>query len=130
MTQDQVPAVESVQQYRQSAPAAAKMKVWSSGLLAVLALALATEPAQQQQARRPKQLGLSEPEQKYDLELSFPIDSDEATNDEGRRQRIDELIQAILSNEELVSGLNILPMVSQYYVHSLARRGQSRGPQF
>ena len=130
MTQDQVPAVESVQLYRQSAPAAAKMKVWSSGLLAVLALALATEPAQQQQARRPKQLGLSEPEQKYDLELSFPIDSDEATNDEGRRQRIDELIQAILSNEELVSGLNILPMVSQYYVHSLARRGQSRGPQF
>ena len=98
-------------------------------LLAVLALALATEPAQQQQARRPKQLGLSEAEQKYDLELSFPIDSDEATNDEGRRQRIDELIQAILSNEELVSGLNILPMVSQYYVHSLARRGQ-RGPQF
>ena len=130
MTGGQVPAVESVQQYRQSAPAAAKMKVWSSGLLAVLALALATEPAQQQQARRPKQLGLSEPEQKYDLELSFPIDSDEATNDEGRRQRIDELIQAILSNEELVSGLNILPMVSQYYVHSLARRGQSRGPQF
>ena len=126
-----MPGVESVQQYRQSAPAAAKMKVWSSGLLAVLALALATEPAQQQQqARRPKQLGLSEPEQKYDLELSFPIDSDEATNDEGRRQRIDELIQAILSNEELVSGLNILPMVSQYYVHSLARRGQSRGPQF
>ena len=108
------------------------MKVWSSGvLLAVLALALATEPAQQQQqqARRPKQLGLSEAEQKYDLELSFPIDSDEATNDEGRRQRIDELIQAILSNEELVSGLNILPIVSQYYVHSLARRGQS-GPQF
>ena len=98
-------------------------------LLAVLALALATEPAQQQQARRPKQLGLSEAEQKYDLELSFPIDSDEATNDEGRRQRIDELIQAILSNEELVSGLNILPIVSQYYVHSLARKGQ-RGSQF
>ena len=47
---------------------------------------------------------LNEPEQKYDLELSFPVDSDEATNvADGRRERIDQLIQEILSNEALVS---------------------------
>jgi len=45
---------------------------------------------------------LNEPEQKYDLELSFPVDSDEATNvADGRRERIDQLIQEILSNEAL-----------------------------
>jgi len=52
-------------------------------------------------ARQGKQLGISEPEQKYDLDISFPIDADEAVNDEGRRERIDELIQAILNDEEL-----------------------------
>ena len=46
---------------------------------------------------------LNEPEQKYDLELSFPVDSDEATNLDGRRARIDSLIQEILSNDALVS---------------------------
>ena len=52
--------------------------------------------------REPKQL--NEPEQKYDLELSFPVDSDEATNViDGRQSRIDALIQEILSNEALVS---------------------------
>lgn len=44
---------------------------------------------------------LNEPEQKYDLELSFPVDSDEATNLDGRRARIDSLIQEILSNDAL-----------------------------
>merc|ERR1712123_423852 len=44
---------------------------------------------------------LNEPEQKYDLELSFPVDSDEATNIDGRRARIDSLIEEILSNEAL-----------------------------
>jgi len=52
-------------------------------------------------ARQGKQLGISEPEQKYDLDISFPIDADEAVNDEGRRERIDELIQAILNDKEL-----------------------------
>ena len=57
--------------------------------------------------RQGKQLGLSEPEQKYDLDISFPIDADEAVNNEGRRERIDQLIQAILNDEELVSVLHI-----------------------
>jgi len=52
-------------------------------------------------ARQGKQLGISEPEQKYDLDISFPIDADEAVNNEGRRERIDELIQAILNDQEL-----------------------------
>jgi len=58
-------------------------------------------PESQPLARQGKQLGLSEPEQKYDLDISFPIDADEAVNNEGRRERIDQLIQAILNDEEL-----------------------------
>ena len=43
-----------------------------------------------------KQLS-SQPEQKYDLELSFPVDSVLATNvNDDRRARIDNLIQEIL----------------------------------
>ena len=47
---------------------------------------------------------LNEPEQKYDFELSFPVDSDEATNvKDGRRARIESLLQSILlENEALV----------------------------
>lgn len=69
-------------------------------------------------ARQGKQLGISEPEQKYDLDISFPIDADEAVNDEGRRERIDELIQAILNDEELVSVCCIfLSRFPNIYVH-------------
>lgn len=64
-------------------------------------------PESQPLPRQGKQLGLSEPEQKYDLDISFPIDADEAVNNEGRRERIDQLIQAILNDEELVSVLCI-----------------------
>jgi hypothetical protein len=55
---------------------------------------------------------LNEPEQKYDFELSFPVDSDEATNvKDGRRARIESLLQSILlENEALVRYLiNNLP---------------------
>jgi len=64
--------------------------------LAVLFLSSwAQEVVQEQKPREAKQL--NEPEQKYDLELSFPVESDEATNvDDGRRARIDSLIQEIL----------------------------------
>ena len=65
-------------------------------------------------ARQGKQLGISEPEQKYDLDISFPIDADEAVNNEGRRERIDELIQAILNDQELVSVLHISVSISQH----------------
>ena len=61
------------------------------------------ERTSESQPRQGKQLGISEPEQKYDLDISFPIDADEAVNNEGRRERIDQLIQAILNDEELVS---------------------------
>ena len=68
--------------------------------------------------RQGKQLGISEPEQKYDLDISFPIDADEAVNDEGRRERIDELIQAILNDKELVSVCCIfLSRFPNIYVH-------------
>ena len=47
----------------------------------------------------------NESEQKYDFELSFPVDSDEATNVvNGRRERIESLLQSILlDNQALVS---------------------------
>jgi len=51
---------------------------------------------QQELPREAKQLN-SQPEQKYDLELSFPVDSVLATNvNDDRRARIDNLIQEIL----------------------------------
>ena len=53
--------------------------------------------------REARQFDFGDSEQKYDLELSFPIDADEATSNDGRIERIDQLIQSILSNEELVS---------------------------
>ena len=66
--------------------------------LCVLAAVLATGLAQEvEQARSREAKQLNEGEQKYDLELSFPVESDEATNvDDGRRARIDSLIQEIL----------------------------------
>ena len=61
---------------------------------AILASSLAQE--QQELPREAKQLN-SQPEQKYDLELSFPVDSVLATNvNDDRRARIDNLIQEIL----------------------------------
>ena len=49
----------------------------------------------------------AEGEEKYQFELSFPVDSDEATNvNNGRRQRIESLLQSILlENQALVSSL-------------------------
>lgn len=79
-----------------------KMKVClAAAALVILVSNSARAQESRTKPREAKQLSLSEPEQKYDLELSFPIDSDTAINDEGRRERLDQLIQAILQNEEL-----------------------------
>merc|ERR1712047_191324 len=66
-------------------------------LLCLLGAVLASSVAQEQElAREGKQLS-SQPEQKYDLKLSFPVDSVLATNvNDDRRARIDNLIQEIL----------------------------------
>ena len=66
-------------------------------LLCLLGAVLASSVGQEQElAREGKQLS-SQPEQKYDLELSFPVDSVLATNvNDDRRARIDNLIQEIL----------------------------------
>ena len=80
------------------------MKVCLVALVILVSNQATAENERTSGGRQAKQLSLSEPEQKYDLELSFPVDSDEATNvDDGRRERIDQLIQEILSNEALVS---------------------------
>ena len=80
------------------------MKVCLVALVILVSNQATAQKDERTSARQAKQLSLSEPEQKYDLELSFPVDSDEATNvDDGRRERIDQLIQEILSNEALVS---------------------------
>ena len=63
---------------------------------------------EQSRTREREAKQLNEPEQKYDLELSFPVDSDEATNVDGRRARIDSLIQEILSDQLLVSLIYII----------------------
>merc|ERR1719466_314665 len=78
------------------------MKVSNLGLVSIILLIVCSlaEDIEQPRSREAKQL--NEPEQKYDLELSFPVESDEATNvGDGRRARIDALIQEILSNEAL-----------------------------
>ena len=61
------------------------------------AILVGSSKAQEQELpREAKQLN-SQPEQKYDLELSFPVDSVLATNvNDDRRARIDNLIQEIL----------------------------------
>lgn len=62
-------------------------------LILVTAYSLGQDVEQSQ--REGKQL--NQPEQKYDLELSFPVEGDEAINvDDGTRARIDTLIQEIL----------------------------------
>ena len=59
-------------------------------------LAGSSTAQEQELPREAKQLN-SQPEQKYDLELSFPVDSVLATNvNDDRRARIDNLIQEIL----------------------------------
>jgi len=78
------------------------MKVCLVALVILVSNHATAQENERTKGRQAKQLSLSEPEQKYDLELSFPVDSDEATNvDDGRRERIDQLIQEILSNEAL-----------------------------
>merc|ERR1711963_233350 len=77
-------------------------------LLCLLGAVLASSVGQEQElAREGKQLS-SQPEQKYDLELSFPVDSVLATNvNDDRRARIDNLIQEILlaTQDEQVNSL-------------------------
>ena len=82
-----------------------KMKVCLLALVILVSNhATAATDQQRTNQREAKQLNLlSDPEQKYDLELSFPIDSDEAENTEGRRARIEQLLQEILNDQELVS---------------------------
>ena len=82
-----------------------KMKVCLLALVILVSNHATAETHQQRtNQREAKQLNLlSDPEQKYDLELSFPIDSDEAENTEGRRARIEQLLQEILNDQELVS---------------------------
>ena len=75
--------------------------------LVMLVSNYAMADTEQLRSREREAKQLNEPEQKYDLELSFPVDSDEATNLDGRRARIDSLIQEILSNEALVSEICI-----------------------
>merc|ERR1712086_873611 len=76
-----------------------KLKVCCIALVMLISNHAMAEEQARTREREAKQL--NEPEQKYDLELSFPVDSDEATNIDGRRARIDSLIQEILSNEAL-----------------------------
>ena len=65
-------------------------------LLGAILAGSSTAQEQQELPREAKQLN-SQPEQKYDLELSFPVDSVLATNvNDDRRARIDNLIQEIL----------------------------------
>jgi len=91
-----------------------KMKVWSrAGWLVTLVFCIVSSntavraednddsSAARTSNREARQFDFGDSEQKYDLELSFPIDADEATNNDGRIERIDQLIQSILSNEEL-----------------------------
>ena len=65
-------------------------------LLGAILVGSSTRAQEQELPREAKQLN-SQPEQKYDLELSFPVDSVLATNvNDDRRARIDNLIQEIL----------------------------------
>ena len=65
-------------------------------LFGAILVGSSTQAQEQELPREAKQLN-SQPEQKYDLELSFPVDSVLATNvNDDRRARIDNLIQEIL----------------------------------
>ena len=61
------------------------MKVCLVALVILVCNQVTAENERTTNVRQAKQLSLSDPEQKYDLELSFPVrilDSDEATNDD------------------------------------------------
>lgn len=74
-----------------------------TGLVVLLVGSLAEE-----ERREGKQL--NEPEQKYDFQLSFPIDSDEATNvKDGRKARIENLLQSILLETKKLAVNDTLP---------------------
>jgi len=61
-----------------------------------------------QATREGKQL--QDQEQKYDFQLSFPVDSDEATNvQDGRKARIENLLQSILLENEALAVSDTLP---------------------
>ena len=66
-------------------------------LLLLLPLLAAGSSAKEVEERGREGRQLGEQEQKYDLELSFPVEGDEATNiEDGQRKRIDSLIRDIL----------------------------------
>ena len=66
-------------------------------LLLLLPLLAAGSSAEEVEERGREARQLGEQEQKYDLELSFPVEGDEATNiEDGQRKRIDSLIRDIL----------------------------------
>jgi len=66
------------------------------------------DAAPAQPPRQGKQL--NDPEEKYDFELSFPVDSDEATNvKDGRRARIESLLQSILLENQALDVNDTLP---------------------
>jgi len=88
----------------------AEMKVWLVFLVILVSNQVSTQGSESLRTKDRQSKQLNEPEQKYDLELSFPITSDEAINAEGRVERIDELIQAILNNEELADVDDRLPL--------------------
>ena len=76
---------------------------FSLGFLLVCALTAAGEESVPREGKQ-----LNDQEQKYDFELSFPVDSDEATNADGRVERIESLLQSLLlENENLVRSLNL-----------------------
>ena len=66
-------------------------------LLLLVSLLAAGSRAEEVEERGREARQLGEQEQKYDLELSFPVEGDEATNiEDGQRKRIDSLIRDIL----------------------------------
>ncbi len=73
-------------------------------IVTVLSLEHVLGEGQEQLPRDGRQLP-NESEQKYEFELSFPVDSDEATKrNGGDRERIEALIQSLLiENQALVS---------------------------
>ncbi len=74
-------------------------------IVTVLSLEHAVHGQEQQQLPRDGRQLPNEAEQKYEFELSFPVDSDEATKrNGGDRERIEALIQSLLvENQALVS---------------------------
>jgi len=77
------------------------LSVW----LVVVVVGLVRAQAEERQGKQ-----LNDQEQKYDFQLSFPIDSDEATNVlDGRKSRIDNLLNTILLETQKLAVNDTLP---------------------